>query len=233
MYLDRLPAAAWRSRADTRRLTVQLCDAIGHRAAFPAAPPARPRPSDIQALALPPAYADPRFLAAGYPLGATPGGTMRPDAATYIDREADARMRDILRGARGVTATIRAPRQSGKSSLLLRGLMQIQAQGSQLVFIDLQAAAFDSSIYGSVEDGGRGISGARLRITSADGRNSFNVRTGRGGVYSVPGLGCTKWTVRLLSVPNAPNGISANAVIVRNLNGGRYPAAEVRFRLQR
>ena len=93
-------------------------------------------------------------------------------------------------------------------------------------------AAFESSIYGSVEDArGVGIRGARLRIVSADQRNSYTVTTGRGGVYNVPGLGCTRWTVRLLSVPGAPNGIQANVVSVRNLNGGRYTAAEVRYRL--
>jgi hypothetical protein len=93
--------------------------------------------------------------------------------------------------------------------------------------------AFDSSIYGSVEDtNGRGISGARVRITSADGHNSYTVTTGRGGIYSVPGLGCTTWTVRLVSVPNAPNGIQANPVTVRNLNGGRFTSAEVRFKQQ-
>jgi hypothetical protein len=92
---------------------------------------------------------------------------------------------------------------------------------------------FDSSIYGSVEDAnGRGISGARLRITSADGKNVYNIQTGRGGVYSVPGLGCTTWTVRLIGVPNAPGGLQANAVTVSNLNGGRLTAAEVRFRQQ-
>jgi hypothetical protein len=94
--------------------------------------------------------------------------------------------------------------------------------------------SFESSIYGGVEDNtGVGIRGARLRIASADGRHTFNVTTGRGGLYSVPGLGCTTWTVRLLSVPNAPNGIKTNVVTVRNLNGGRYTAAEVRFKMQR
>lgn len=94
-------------------------------------------------------------------------------------------------------------------------------------------STFDSSIYGSVEDTrGRGIAGARLRITSSDGRNTYNVTTGRGGVYNVPGLGCTTWVVRLLSVPGAPNGISANRVTVSNLNGGKFTAAEVRFKMR-
>lgn len=93
--------------------------------------------------------------------------------------------------------------------------------------------AFSSTIYGSVEDArGRGIAGARLRIRSADGKNVFNRTTARGGVFNVPGLGCTSWTVQLLSVPNASGGFSANTVTVTNLNGGQYTAAEVRFRLQ-
>jgi hypothetical protein len=92
--------------------------------------------------------------------------------------------------------------------------------------------SFQSSIYGGVENAGRGIAGARVRVTSADGRNSYTVTTARGGIYSVPGLGCTTWTVSLLSVPNAPAGIQANRVVVRNLNGGRYTSAEVRFKLR-
>ena len=94
-------------------------------------------------------------------------------------------------------------------------------------------SAFASSIFGSVEDTrGRGIAGARLRVTSADGRNTYTVATGKGGVYNVTGLGCTRWTVRLLSVPNAPGGVTANRVAVTNLNGGKFTAAEVRFKLQ-
>jgi eukaryotic-like serine/threonine-protein kinase len=58
------------------------------------------------------------------------------------------------------------------------------------------------------------------------------VTTGQGGTYSVLGLGCTLWNVFLIGVPNAPNGFDANVVTVRNLNGGRLTAAEVRFRQQ-
>ena len=93
--------------------------------------------------------------------------------------------------------------------------------------------SFASSIYGSVENStGRGIAGARLRITSADRKNVYNVTTRRGGVFTVPGLGCTTWYVSLISVPNAPNGFDANRVTVRNLNGGKLTAAEVRFKQQ-
>ncbi len=89
---------------------------------------------------------------------------------------------------------------------------------------------FNSSIYGSVEDRrGQGIAGATLTVTSADGRNQFSARTRANGTYTVPGLGCTTWIVRLTSVADFPE-FQANEVRVTNLNGGRYTAAEVRFR---
>jgi hypothetical protein len=55
------------------------------------------------------------------------------------------------------------------------------------------------------------------------------VRTRANGTYTVPGLGCTTWIVRLASVADFPE-FQANEVRVTNLNGGRYTAAEVRFR---
>src|SRR5262249_14006983 len=92
--------------------------------------------------------------------------------------------------------------------------------------------AFESSIYGSVENGsGKGIAGAVVRVTSADGRNSYTVRTGRGGVYTVGGLGCTRWVVRLIRIPGAK--IQSNPVAVRNLNGGRFTSAEVRYQMRK
>jgi hypothetical protein len=93
-------------------------------------------------------------------------------------------------------------------------------------------SAFESSIYGSVENSsGKGIAGAVVRVTSADGRNVYNLTTGKGGVYQAGGLGCTTWTVRLISVPKTK--IQANHVTVTNLNGGRFTSAEVRFKLRK
>jgi hypothetical protein len=92
--------------------------------------------------------------------------------------------------------------------------------------------SFESSIYGSVENSsGKGIAGARIRVTSADGRNTFSVTTGRGGVYTVANLGCTTWVIRLISLPGM--AIQANVVTVKNLNGGRFTSAEVRFKQQK
>src|SRR5262249_25990066 len=78
--------------------------------------------------------ADPQFIGSLD----NPGDAVRLRAVTYIEREGDRRLRNELARPSGTTATIRAPRQMGKSSLLFRGIAQAQAQGSNVVFIDLQ-----------------------------------------------------------------------------------------------
>ncbi|MFL5801996.1 MAG: carboxypeptidase-like regulatory domain-containing protein [Roseiflexaceae bacterium] len=94
-----------------------------------------------------------------------------------------------------------------------------------------QCNAFASSIYGSVEtSGGRGIGGARVQVVSGDGRSRFAATTQRNGTYSIPGLGCTTWVVRLIAVPNASNGFEANSVTVRGINGSQFTSFRVRFR---
>ncbi len=94
-------------------------------------------------------------------------------------------------------------------------------------------AAFESSVWGNVQDAsGRAIGGAVVRVTASDGRTSYSATTNRGGQFNVPGLGCTTWNVRLVSVPNTPAGFDANSVQVRNLNGSRYSAVGVQFRQQ-
>jgi hypothetical protein len=108
----------------------------------------------------------------------------------------------------------------------------------RLVKVEVDAAvqcgtSFQSAVYGSVEhSSGKGIAEAVMRVTSADGRSTFDVRTRSDGTYTVPGLGCTTWIVRLVSIPE-PAGVQGNTVTVRGLNGGQHSAAEVRFRLQR
>jgi hypothetical protein len=135
MYLGPIPSAEWRGPGDTRRLLVQLCDAIGHGEALRSpAQPASDRAGQAQPVQPPGAYADPQFIES---LDA-PGGTVRLDSDFYMERSADATLRRILARQRGGTTTIRAPRQTGKSSLLIRGMTQAQAQGSKPIFIDLQ-----------------------------------------------------------------------------------------------
>ncbi|HEX5690223.1 MAG TPA: hypothetical protein VFX76_09485 [Roseiflexaceae bacterium] len=89
---------------------------------------------------------------------------------------------------------------------------------------------FESRIWGVVKNrAGRGIGRAVVQVNSADGKNRYRATTNSQGGFDVPGLGCTAWIVRLLSVPGAPAGIQTSAVRV-GLNGGRYTGAGVEFR---
>jgi hypothetical protein len=131
-YLDRLNWAFWKSEADTESLIEELLAAIAGgelgiagdakaeivRLSVPVDLP-RPRPS-----------ADPMRLE-------LPGGTMDPESRFYVERKGDALCQtDIAR--QGVTITIKAPRQLGKSSLLVRTMQCAAAAGKAVAFLDFQ-----------------------------------------------------------------------------------------------
>jgi hypothetical protein len=67
-----------------------------------------------------------------------PGGAVRLRDKFYIEREADARLRAQM-ARRGSTTTIRAPRQTGKTSLLMRGIHHAYERGATIVFLDFQS----------------------------------------------------------------------------------------------
>jgi hypothetical protein len=78
-----------------------------------------------------------------------PGGAVRLSDRLYVRREADAVLEWQIVGP-GTLTTIRAPRQTGKSSLLMRGLQYAREQDldeaatrADVVFIDLQQANAD------------------------------------------------------------------------------------------
>jgi hypothetical protein len=90
--------------------------------------------------------------------------------------------------------------------------------------------SFASKVWGTVADrNGQRIAGATVQVISADGKNRYSRNTNSQGGFEIPGLGCTTWRVRLIGVPNEPNGVQVNTVNV-NLNGGLYSGAEIRFR---
>ena len=68
-----------------------------------------------------------------------PGGAVDLHDPCYIVRDADARLqRELARRGHGTTTTIRAPRQTGKSSLLARGMQAAREQGARIIYLDLQ-----------------------------------------------------------------------------------------------
>jgi hypothetical protein len=137
-YLDALQYTEWRPRTkeSTRLMISQLLEAIGFGDSLPSSQPGTLSANrQIASKSSPAPYADPRFIASL----AVPGGALRPRDSLYVEREADRILRRELSKTRGTTTTIRAPRQTGKSSLLIRGIDQAEKQGSKVLFVDLQA----------------------------------------------------------------------------------------------
>jgi AAA-like domain/TIR domain len=68
-----------------------------------------------------------------------PTGTEPLESPFYVERDGDVALTRELNKPFGTTITIRAPRQTGKSSLLIRGIAQLMKRGRQAIFIDLQS----------------------------------------------------------------------------------------------
>lgn len=130
--LDAIQYALWTGEADDGRLLQQLLDALDEQAALPSPPPLTP--PDFPAIHAPRPAADPRFLEQLR----EPGGTVHLSSQFYIERAGDEVLRRELLQSFGTTTTIRAARQTGKSSLLIRGVRQARQAGAQVVLIDLQ-----------------------------------------------------------------------------------------------
>lgn len=84
-----------------------------------------------QQLAKPYSNFDPRLI-----LEAT-GGMVDLDSPFYVERRVDSTLKRELK-RQGTTTTIRAGRQMGKTSLLVRGVDFARQQGSSIVFSDFQ-----------------------------------------------------------------------------------------------
>jgi hypothetical protein len=74
-----------------------------------------------------------------------PGGVVRPRSKFYVERQADAQLKaQVVKW--GSTTTIRAPRQTGKTSLVVRGILHAREQGINAVFLDFQRLSSDQLI---------------------------------------------------------------------------------------
>jgi len=130
IYLDPINWASWQTPEDTPRLIDELQRAIAGEDLPISGPPPK-----IGATLPPPNFVSPPHSQA--PLLDMPEGTMELQSPFYVKRHSD----DIALAAisrQGVTITIKAPRQMGKSSLLIRTMAEARKLGKRVAFIDFQ-----------------------------------------------------------------------------------------------
>jgi hypothetical protein len=147
LYLDRLQYALWRDVTDTEAVITALVNTIENAQALPsigATPIASAGTTeisddgsahDVERINHAPLPSfDPRTILE------TPSGAVKLKSQLYIARDCDEQVRRQVLGT-GTTTTIRAPRQMGKTSLLVRGVQEARKAGRAVVYLDLQKVA--------------------------------------------------------------------------------------------
>jgi len=131
-YLSPLQYLYWNGEDDPRHVLDDLIDAVNPYAEQE--PPAAPFVQDPieQALERSNTVADRHALLRA------PGCACKIGDPLYIDRQSDAIVEELSAGV-GETIVIKAARQMGKSSLLVRYLESCRDTGKQIVYIDFQS----------------------------------------------------------------------------------------------
>ena len=140
-YLDSINWAFWQSEEDTPRIIDELKKAISGTDLPIGDTKAKAEiieSSSIQSIPQPFVQAQPKRPASLE----TPEGTMDPESDFYITRSGDEIAMDAIK-RQGVTITLKAPRQMGKSSLLIRIMQAAEKAGKRTAFLDFQL--FDQS----------------------------------------------------------------------------------------
>ncbi|MBN1876709.1 MAG: AAA-like domain-containing protein [Anaerolineae bacterium] len=147
-FLNPLQYALWRADTDTAPLLDDIIAAMQDR--LPPCEPVMPsvaaqlsedgRPLQDTTRLQPPLPAfDPRYLRTM----PAPGGKLRLSDKFYVEREADVLLKNQVVG-QGTVTTIRASRQTGKSSLLARGMAHANLEGLPVVSLDFQQVDAES-----------------------------------------------------------------------------------------
>jgi hypothetical protein len=132
-YIGRIQYTRWNAPKDSERVLDDLLQAAGDT--WPRGLAGAPAPSYIER----PHESDPRRPHPGVDARAlkAPGGTIRIDDSFYIERQSDRLLASVAPSV-GETIVIKAPRQMGKSSLLIRYLAECQKVGKRFAYLDFQ-----------------------------------------------------------------------------------------------
>ncbi len=127
-YLGELQYLPWQGPADNRHVLQNITAVLQNATDQSPSPSQNLLPRQTSPLR-PQVTIDPRGLI-------VPGGTTRPSDNYYLKRHADNVVSDLAAHS-NETLVIKAPRQMGKSSLLVRYLLACREAGKQIAFIDL------------------------------------------------------------------------------------------------
>lgn len=131
-YLNPINWATWDKSEDTPRLIDELTRAISGKP-LPISPETQGNiieQGKAPEIHIPTYSAQPKILE-------MPEGTIDPESKFYIERPGDQVALKAIKEL-GVTITIKAPRQMGKSSLLMRIIQAAQKSNKRVVFLDFQ-----------------------------------------------------------------------------------------------
>ena len=131
-YLNPLNWVSWEKEDDTATLIESLAEAI----AGGALPITQDMHREIGSISAPPEMPAPTHSAQPLRLE-MPEGTIRTESNFYIQRASDEFALNAI-AEQGVTITIKAPRQMGKSSLLMRIMQEARDHQKKVVFLDFQ-----------------------------------------------------------------------------------------------
>lgn len=131
-FLNPLQYILWKNENDNERVVGELIEAIQGQLS-PKEPYEKARVTTEEKIIRP----VPEFDAGILDELQMPGGAVKLQDRFYVEREDDNRLRKEMNRL-GTTVTIRAARQTGKSSLLVRGIHQARELGADTVLLDMQ-----------------------------------------------------------------------------------------------
>ncbi|MBW4470888.1 MAG: AAA-like domain-containing protein [Stenomitos rutilans HA7619-LM2] len=134
-YLNGINWAFWENETDTPRLLQELMQAIAGNSLSLGTEDSKAKLLQIgEPDAMPPPLPSAQLAALEMP-----EGTMNPESRFYVERPTDAiALSTIQQTGKGVTITIKGPRQMGKSSLLVRTIDAAVNAGKRVAFLDFQ-----------------------------------------------------------------------------------------------